>query len=46
MMCEIEGPHVLNERTARHYLQKFENGQTSLRKQDVLVDQRFLAIVV
>jgi [histone H3]-lysine36 N-dimethyltransferase SETMAR len=34
LICEIEGPDVLNERTARRYFQKFENGQTDLRRQE------------
>ena len=34
MICEIEGPDVLNERIARCYFQKFENGQTDLRRQE------------
>ena len=34
MICEIEGPDVLNERIARRYFQKFENGQTDLRRQE------------
>jgi len=33
LMCEIEGLGVLNEKTARRYFQKFENGQTDLRRQ-------------
>ena len=28
LICEIEGPGVLNERTACRCFQKFENGQT------------------
>ena len=31
-ICKIESTDVLNERTARHYFQKFENGQTDLRR--------------
>ena len=34
LICEIEGPDVLNKRTARRYFQKFENGQTDLRRQE------------
>jgi len=32
LICEIEDPNALNERTARRYFKKFENGQTGLRK--------------
>jgi len=34
LICEIEGPDVLNKRTARRYFQKFENGQTDLQRQE------------
>jgi len=34
MIYEIEGLGVFNERTARRYFQKFENGQTDLRRQE------------
>jgi len=34
LICEIESPDVLNERTARRYFQKFVNGQTDLRRQE------------
>jgi len=34
LICEIEDPDVINERTGRRYFQKFENGQTDLRKQE------------
>ena len=34
LICEIEGPDVLNDRTARRYFQKFENDQTDLRRQE------------
>ena len=34
LICEIEGPNVLNERTSRCYFQRFEYGQTDLRRQE------------
>ena len=34
LICEIEGPNVLNKRTVRLYFKKFENGQTDLRRQE------------
>ena len=34
LICEIRGPDVLNERTARRQFQKFENGQTDIRRQE------------
>jgi len=34
LICKIEDPDLLNERTARRYFQKFENGQTNLRRQE------------
>jgi len=34
LICDFEGPDVLYERTASRYFQKFENGQTDLRRQE------------
>ena len=34
LTSEIEGPGVLNKRTACLYFQKFENGQTDLQRQE------------
>ena len=34
LICEIEGPDVLNERTARRYFQKFEDGQKDLQRHE------------
>ena len=34
LICEIEGPDVLNERTPSSYFQIFKNGQTNLRRQE------------
>jgi len=45
LICEIEGPDMFNQRTARRYLQKLENGQKTYENTKILVDQRLLIIV-
>ena len=42
LICEIEGPDVLNERATRRYFQKWSQ---TYEDKKILVDQRLLKIV-